>query len=129
MEGYYTGRVSSVDKERGYVKITYPQENNIVSDWLPLLSSEYDMPKPGELVATILGKNLTGVCLGKIFSNSQSPKTDNGYYKDIGGIKIKKSDNGVFEIKFADGGYIKYEKGVLTLKANTIHLEGYQAGN
>lgn len=128
MEGYYTGRISSVDAKRGYVKVTYPRENNIVSDWLPLLSSEYDMPKPGELVATILGKDLSGVCLGKIFSNSQAPPTDNGYSKDLDGVKIIKNDKGVFKIEFNDGGYIRYENGTMTLKANRIKLDGYSSG-
>ena len=37
MNGYYTGKISSIDKQNGKVKVTFPQENDVVSSWLPLL--------------------------------------------------------------------------------------------
>ena len=74
MEGYYTGRISSVDYKRGYVKVVIPRENNMVTNWLPLLfSNGNSFPQPGEVVAIILNKNQDGVCLGKIYANSQPP--------------------------------------------------------
>lgn len=116
MEGYYTGRVSGIDSEHGFVKVTYPQENNTVSDWLPLLAFEYNLPKVGELVGTILDKNLNGVCLGKIFSYEQTPKSSDGYRKDI-------DDD--FEVHFGNG-YVKYKNGILYVKADKIELDGYK---
>lgn len=126
MEGYYTGRISSVDKNKGYVKVVIPRENNSVTNWLPLLSFEYDMPEPEALVAVILNKNLDGICLGKIFSNSQPPAADEGYYKEIDGVKIRKTQKNGFEIAFEDGAYISYKNKILTLSADKIVLNGYR---
>lgn len=123
MEGYYTGSVSSVDAARGFVKVTYPQENNIVSDWLPLLSHEYNMPEPGALVATILDKNLSGVCLGKIYSYSQPPAGASGYEKNIDSVKITKHGD-EFKIDFGNAS-IRYSGGVITIDASKIVLNGY----
>ena len=44
MNGYYTGKISSIDKQNGKVKVTFPQESDVVSSWLPLLAFEYNMP-------------------------------------------------------------------------------------
>lgn len=126
MEGYYTGRISSVDKNKGYVKVVIPRENNSVTNWLPLLSSEYDMPKPEEFVAVIINENLDGICLGKIFSNSQPPAADEGYYKEIDGVKIRKTPKTGFEIAFDDGAFIRYKDKTLTLSADKILLNGYR---
>lgn len=120
MEGYYTGFISSIDAVRGFVRVTYPQENNTVSDWLPLLAHEYNMPEPGEYVATIIDKNMNGVCLGKIFSYSQPPKQTEGYGKSIDNINISKRD-GTFKIDFGDAS-IEYRNGVITITADKIVL-------
>ena len=54
MNGYYTGKISSIDKQNGKVKVTFPQESDVVSSWLPLLAFEYNMPDIGDFVAVIL---------------------------------------------------------------------------
>ena len=69
MNGYYTGKISSIDKQNGKVKVTFPQESDVVSSWLPLLAFEYNMPDIGDFVAVILDGNDNGICLGKIYSN------------------------------------------------------------
>ena len=124
MEGYYEGIISSVDVTHGFVKVTYPQENDIVSDWLPLLAHEYNIPPPNTRVATILDKNGRGVCLGKIFSYSQMPDSTEGYAKDIDEIKIT-SQGGAFKIDFGGGAYVQYENGAVTINADNIILNGY----
>lgn len=124
MEGYYTGRISSIDTARGFVKVTYPQENNIVSDWLPLLAHEYAPPEVGALVATILDENLKGVCLGKIFSYGQPPNASGTYKKDIDGVEITK-DGDAFKIDFGGGAAVTYSGGTLYVKADNIVLDGY----
>ena len=53
MNGYYTGKISSIDKQNGKVKVTFPQESDVVSSWLPLLAFEYNMPDIGDFVAVI----------------------------------------------------------------------------
>lgn len=124
MEGYYTGRISSIDAESGFVKVTYPQENDVVSDWLPLLAFEYNPPKVGDLVATLLDDKLNGVCLGKIFSYSQTPSVSGGYQKDMDGVTVTKNGD-TFEVDFGGGAYVKYSGGTLHVKANKIILDGY----
>ena len=73
MEGYYTGFISSIDRKRGMVKVVYPQEGNLISDWLPLPTYVTTMPLPGEYVGTVLDKFGGGLCFGKIWSNKQVP--------------------------------------------------------
>lgn len=121
MEGYYTGRVSSVDREKGFVKVTYPERNNIVSDWLPLLAFEYNMPSIGTLVATVLDKFGNGICLGKLFSYTQNPCVNDGYEKDIDGIKITKRGE-TFKIKFNEKNYISYNNGTMTIRADHVNI-------
>lgn len=124
MEGYYTGRISDIDTEHGFVKVTFPGEKDVVSGWLPLLASEWNPPEVGTLVAVMLDKNDNGVCLGKIFSYSQPPADGAARYeKNIDGIKITKK-GGTFKIDFGDA-YITYSGGTLTLSANKINLNGY----
>ena len=126
MEGYYTGRISSIDAKSGYVKVTYPRENNIVSDWLPLTAHEYNMPEIGSLVATILDAHGNGVCLGKIYSNGQKPPADDGYVKVFENVKIK-ADNKLFMIELGEAT-ISYnsDSGVLRISAPKIVLDGYE---
>ena len=123
MKGYYTGNISDIDTEHGFVKVTFPGENDIVSEWLPLLASEYNPPNIGDFVGTIVDENYDGVCLGKIFSFKQPPEGGNSYEKNIDGIKITKN-GGTFKIDFGDA-YITYSGGTLTLSANKINLNGY----
>ncbi len=124
MEGYYEGFVSSVDVTRGFVKVTYPQEGNIVSDWLPLLAHEYNIPPPNTRVATVLDKFGRGVCLGKIFSYSQPPDSAGGYAKSIESVTITAA-GGAFRIDFGGDAYMQYKNGVVTINANNIILNGY----
>ncbi len=124
MEGYYTGFVSDVDAKSGTVKVVYPQEENAVSDWLPLLAFEYNPPAVGDFVATILGKNLDGVCLGKIFSIAQLPKNSGEYTKHIGDDVIITKNGDIFRIDFGDRASISYDGAVLVIRATQIKLDG-----
>ncbi len=107
MNGYYTGNISSIDYERGFVKVTFPTESNTVSDWLPLLCSEYDPPEVGAVVAVLVDEHGGGICFGKIYSYSQPPAVKSGYYKKLGNATITESG------------------GTLTIKADKIVLDGY----
>lgn len=122
MKGLYIGRVSSVNCEDGYVRVTYPEYDNMVSLWLPLLAFEYQMPEIGSLVATLLDdEHNNGVCLGKIFSNEQKPTEKSGYEKVIDNVKITNKD-GTFDIKFDENNYIRFQNGVMTIKADKVKI-------
>lgn len=124
MEGYYTGRVSNIDTEKGYVRVAYPEYNNSLSSWLSMLATEYDMPKVGDLVATLIDRNGKGVVLGKIYSNKQKPPANSGYCKMIGGTKITAS-NSDFRIDF-DSGYISYSNGTLHISSANVVIDNYE---
>nr|DAW23840.1 MAG TPA: type VI secretion protein [Caudoviricetes sp.] len=119
--GYQEGYVCSIDEGRGFVKVTYPEFESILSDWLPLLNHEYRLPKIGELVGTITNKNGRGICLGGIYSNEQQPGVDQGYYKNCEGFFIK-SDKEAVEMVFDDQNYIRYDRihKQLIIRADTV---------
>ena len=121
MNGYYTGRISSIDKQNGKVKVTFPQESDVVSSWLPLLAFEYNMPDIGDFVAVILDENDNGICLGKIYSNSQKPFSIEKYAKKIGNVSIIQKNND-FSIRFDNDSYINYSNGTITIKANNVKI-------
>lgn len=124
MNGYYEGLVSSIDAESGRVRVTYPEEDNAISEWLPLLAFEYNLPEVGALVATVINEYGNGVCLGKIYSNGQPPGTDTGYKKNIDGVEITKQGN-VFEVRFDSNTYIRYSGGKLHIHAADVQIDGY----
>lgn len=100
------GSVSSIDYENGRVKVLFKDKDNTVSDFLPMLSSEYFMPKINDLVVCLfINGTQKGFCLGKYFSKSNIPvESGNGvYYKDLFGE-----------------GFIKYDK---VSKALTINVQ------
>lgn len=115
MKGLYFGRVSAVNADKGMVRVVYNSPNETLSDWLPLLMYEYNMPEIGALVAVILENDERGVCLGTIYSNKQMPAVNKGYYKKIGNAVITALGND-FKIQLGDG-YLKFENG-------TIHIHG-----
>ena len=115
MNGYYTGKISSIDKQNGKVKVTFPQESDVVSSWLPLLAFEYNMPDIGDFVAVILDENDNGICFGKIYSNSEK------YAKKIGNVSIIQKNND-FSIRFDNDSYINYSNGTITIKAKNVKI-------
>ncbi|MBS5302722.1 MAG: hypothetical protein KHZ13_02120 [Firmicutes bacterium] len=121
MNGYYTGKISSIDKQNGKVKVTFPQESDVVSSWLPLLAFEYNMPDIGDFVAVILDENDNGICFGKIYSNSQKPFSTEKYAKKIGNVSIIQKNND-FSIRFDNDSYINYSNGTITIKAKNVKI-------
>ena len=122
MEGLYFGFISSVNPEQGTVKVTFTGENDVVSDMLPLLAAEYDIPEIGAYVAVIFGKNGRGVCLGKVFSNSNRPPASAGFAKKINNILISEN-GGTFKIALPDNAFIEYKNKTLHISADRIILD------
>lgn len=122
MDGYYKGQICETDAARGLVRVTIAERGGVVSDWLSLLAFEYDMPDIGDWVGVIVNSNGQGICLGKIFSNSQTPEKNGGYYKKMGGAEIEAEKD--FIIDFGGGAYIKVSDGNVFIKGkNVIILE------
>ena len=140
------GRVSSINYDKGTVRVTFPDKDDIVSAELPYLSFEYNMPDVQDTVLCIfLGNGISkGFCLGK-FYNKHNPPIQAGeqyYYKNIYGeanIEYNKetktyktyAENIRKEgksIHFAaeDGSYYQYDPDTktLTFSAQNIVLDG-----
>jgi phage baseplate assembly protein gpV len=104
------GVVSSINYSSGCVRVSFEDRERVVSDELPLLSFEYNMPKVGESVLCLFLGNgmLNGFCLGKYYSDDNLPKTSDTYYKDLG------------------EAFCKYDKNTktLTISADNIVFDG-----
>ncbi len=83
------GKVSNIDYKNGYLQVTYPDRNDIVSTMLPHLNFEesYKMPKIGDMVLVALLPNAVsmGVVIGKYFTDENTPIEygKNIYYKKL----------------------------------------------
>lgn len=69
------GTVSSVNYPAGRVRVTIDDQNKIVTDEIPMLSYEYEMPAVGEKVLCLFFGNgfSKGVCLGRYFYKREKP--------------------------------------------------------
>ena len=103
------GKVSSVNAEKGTVRVVIDDQQDVVTNDLPLLSGEYNMPAVSDLVLCLfLGNGISqGFCLGKYFSTVNPPPV---------------TDPEVIYKDFGDGSYIKYDKSIktLTIKADVV---------
>lgn len=133
------GVINSINPQEGTVKVLFPDKDDIVSDNLPLLNHEYNMPNIGDqVICLFLGNGLEqGFCLGSFYSSVlKPPATNENIYK-------KKLDNATFveydkESKVlkvnVEEVEIKINKGKVTVKADEILLgdnatEGIPLGN
>jgi phage baseplate assembly protein V len=82
-----TGKVSSINYDKGTVKVTFPDKDDIVTRDLPYLSFEYNMPDVGDTVLCVFLPNgiSKGFCLGQPYSLKNMPVQPGPqyYYKNI----------------------------------------------
>lgn len=116
---YKIGHITSVDPEKGFAKVKFEEDNNIVSDWLPVIQGNTKDNKDSktfdinEHVVVLIDQNLEmGVILGAIYSSDNTPPGESG--KDIwmktfkDGTKIKYDRSGKeLNVEIASGGKIK----------------------
>ncbi len=91
------GRISSVNAVKGTVRVVIEDQQDIVTDELPMLAFEYYMPEVGDLVlCTFLGNGISqGLCLGRYFSDQNPPPV---------------TDQKIYSRDFGDGTSIQYNK-------------------
>lgn len=122
------GYISDVDYGKGLAKVNIKEDDDVVTDWLPVIFPKtkadkyYAMPDTGEHVCCILDDMLEkGVILGAFYSAKDAPGEVNG--------------SGVSGVKFSDGNFFKYDGNAqqLTVKIGTaefvIDTSGYQIKN
>ena len=81
-----TAVVSQIDYEKGYVKVVLTDRDNIETDWLPMLSFEYEMPKINDIVTCDFTDSTCqeGFCKGRYFSDKRKPiKTGKDTYHKL----------------------------------------------
>ena len=87
-EIFRVGKVSSIDYAAGLVRVVYPDKDNSVTAPLPMLCTEYNMPKVGDPVMVLHLSNGTeaGLVLGRYWSgNHKPPEGAEGLFrKDLG---------------------------------------------
>jgi phage baseplate assembly protein gpV len=78
------GKVSSINYPAGRLRVVFEDKDGIVTDELPMLNFEYEMPNVGEPVLCLfLGNGITkGFVLGRYFYASDPP-VEGGYGQDI----------------------------------------------
>jgi phage baseplate assembly protein V len=107
------GKVSSINPAKGMVRVVIEDQQDMVTNDLPMLSNEYNLPTIGDLVLCLfLGNGISsGFCLGKYFSTVNPPPV---------------TDSQIIYKDFGDGSCIKYDKAskTLTIKADTVAIEG-----
>src|SRR5690606_14646915 len=106
------GQVNSVDPGKGTVRVLFEDKDNLISDDIPLLNFEYNMPKVGDQVLCVfLGNGLDqGFCLGSFYSEISPPPANN---KDI------------FMKKLDEDTKIEYNKQTKSLKVTTKEVQIY----
>lgn len=110
---FRVGTVSSVDYDTGRLRVVLEDKDNIVTDELPMLSFEYEMPAIGEKVLCLFfGNGLSkGLVLGRYF-----------YQKDM----PAESGKDIYFKHFLRDGFLRYNRAnkTLTIHAENIVLDG-----
>lgn len=109
------GKVSAVNYATGMVRVVYHDKDDSVTREIPMLSDEYNMPAPGDLVLVLHLSNGTeaGVVMGRPWSGKHKPPEGAAglYRKDLA--------------RTPGEAMIRYKGGVLTIKAAKV----VEAGN
>lgn len=107
------GKVSSVDYEKGLVRVAYHDKDDNVTQPLPMLSDVYCMPSVGDQIIVLHLSNGTeaGLVLGRYWNDKNMPK---------------ESGAGLFRLDLGRGGtaFLKCISGTVTLSGNTIIING-----
>lgn len=110
------GEVSAIDYKKGMVSVIYEDQDKSVTDMFPCLSldDEYKMPSVGDDVVVLHFPNgmNAGICLGKYWNedNRSAETGKNVFRKELG--------------RQAGEAYIQYKNKTITIKADTIVLQG-----
>ena len=132
MPAYRVGIVQERDVARAKVRVVFPDYDQVVSWWLPLVFAKtendklYWMPDVGEQVVCLMDvRDEAGAVLGAIYSSADTPPVSSPNIMHLGfidGTSVE-YDRGahVLDFKFNDGGEITYDGADHSL---TIQLPG-----
>jgi phage baseplate assembly protein gpV len=110
---FRVGTVSSINYPAGKVRVLLEDKDNIVTDEIPMLSYEYEMPAPGEKVLCLfLGNGISrGLCLGRYWYQKDRPPE---FGKDI------------YHKRFMRDATLKYDRAskTMTLTVDNLVVNG-----
>lgn len=122
------GNVSVIDYGRGAVKVTFPDKDDIVSDYLPYLSFEYNMPDVGDQVVCVFLPNgiSKGFCLGQPYSLKNMPVQPGPqyYYKNIYDEAFYQYDKNSKTLTIDAENIVLNAASSIVLKSPSITLDG-----
>lgn len=106
-----TAKISEIDYDSGYVKVVLTDRDNMVSDWIPMMSQQYEMPNVGDIVTCDFTDDTchSGFCKGKYFNEQNIPT---------------KTGKDVFFKKLLNDAEIEYNRQTkeMTITVNNIKL-------
>jgi len=104
------GIVKAIDPATCRCRVEFPDQDAMVSYWLPVLQKKtgqdksYWLPDPGEQVCCLMDEHAEfGVIAGAMFNDADTPPV---------------SSTDKFHVAFADGSSIEYDRASHTLTAN-----------
>lgn len=107
-----TGIVVAIDEQSCKVRVQFPDLDDLVSDWLPVLqefcvgNQAYRLPDLDNQVACLMDANYeAGIVLGAIYSDADPPPV---------------TDANLYHIRFKDGTVIEYDRAGHMLTANVL---------
>lgn len=107
------GKVSAVDTAKGCVAVVYTDRDSSVTKYIPMLSTRYHLPEPGDQVLVLHLSNgaEAGVVLGRFYSDKNLPK---------------ETGAGLFRIDLDRDGttFLRQKDGTITIKGTTIIIDG-----
>lgn len=122
-EIYRVGKVSSINYPAGTVRVTYPDKDDSVTQEIPLLSFEYNMPQAGDQIMVLHLSNGTeaGLVLSRYWNaKNQPPEGFQGLYR-----KDLDRTNGKAMIRYdANSGKLLVVMPDTTLECPTVLVDG-----
>lgn len=108
------GKISAIDYASGRVRVVYHDRDDAVTNLIPLLSSEYLMPRVGDQVVVLhlSDGSAAGIVIGRAWSEKNKPPESGAglYRKDLS------NESGE--------AFVRYKGGVFKIHADTIVLDG-----
>jgi phage baseplate assembly protein gpV len=110
------GTVSSINYKAGMVSVVFEDKDDMVTDDLPMLSYEYEMPEVGDkVICLFFGNSIsTGICLGRYFFDGNKPVEHgkNIYFKHF----LKRREN----------TFMRYDSNTdtITFKVSNLVIDG-----
>ena len=132
MPAYRVGIVQERDVARAKVRVVFPDYDQVVSWWLPVVFAKtqndklYWMPDVGEQVVCLMDvRDEAGAVLGAIYSSADTPPVSNSNIMHLGfldgtSVEYDRAAH-VLDFRFNDGAEMTYDGGNHSL---TIELPG-----